>query len=149
MAEFGHKQQEELLERQKQLHQSHDSLVENSNLILAAQEVFESKQATMFVAIDKLFALHSAMLFESRVIFAFLVYSVGIFIIYMLTSIKHSYNVRHRLYLGLCVTFFIEIVIIWSITMDAEKQGRAIRIIRLIYAFLASAQYLYAIFTYR
>ncbi|KAL8521497.1 hypothetical protein ACS0TY_011858 [Phlomoides rotata] len=37
LAEFGHKQQEELLERQKQLHRSHDSLVENSNLILAAQ----------------------------------------------------------------------------------------------------------------
>lgn len=113
------------------------------------QEAFESKQATMFAAIDKLFDLHSAMLFESRVIFAFLVYSITIFIIYMLTSIKHSYNVRHRLYLGLCVTFIIEIFIIWSITMDAEKQGRMIRIIRSIYVLLASVQYLYAIFTYR
>lgn len=65
------------------------------------QEAFESKQATMFVAIDKLFALHNAMLFESRVIIAFLVYSVAIFIVYMLTSIKHAYNVRHRLYLGM------------------------------------------------
>lgn len=64
------------------------------------QEAFESKQASMFIAIDKLFALHSAMLFESRVIIAFFVYSVAIFMIYMLTSIKHAYNVRHRLYLG-------------------------------------------------
>ncbi|XP_020550550.1 protein GAMETE EXPRESSED 1 isoform X2 [Sesamum indicum] len=93
LVEFGQKQQEELLQRQKQLHQSHDHLVENSKLMLAAQEAFESKQASMFVAIDKLFALHSAMLFESRVIIAFLVYSVAIFIIYMLTSIKHAYNV--------------------------------------------------------
>lgn len=69
------------------------------------QEAFESKQASMFVAIDKLFALHSAMLFESRVIIAFLVYSVAIFIVYMLTSIKQAYNVRHRLYLGKDLNF--------------------------------------------
>lgn len=78
------------------------------------QEAFESKQATMFVAIDKLFDLHNAMLFESRVIIAFLVYSVAIFIVYMLTSIKHAYNVRHRLYLGnefrLLPTLFFEAV---------------------------------------
>lgn len=37
LSEFGHKQQEELLERQKELHQSHDHLVENSKLILATQ----------------------------------------------------------------------------------------------------------------
>ncbi|KAI3468499.1 hypothetical protein Pfo_025162 [Paulownia fortunei] len=149
LAEFGHKQQEELLQRQKQLHQSHDHLVENSKLIIAAQEAFESKQASMFVAIDKLFALHSAMLFESRVIIAFFVYSVAILIIYMLTSIKHAYNVRHRLYLGLCVTFLIEICILWYITTDAEQQGRIIHMVRLLFRFVASIQYLFAIFTYR
>ncbi|GER54748.1 gamete expressed protein 1 [Striga asiatica] len=100
LAEFGHKQQEELLQKQKQLHQSHDQLVENSKLIIAAQEAFESKQASMFLAVDKLFSLHSAMLFESRVITTFFIYSIAIFIIYMLTSIKQAYNVRHRLYLG-------------------------------------------------
>ncbi|KAH6800617.1 UDP-sugar pyrophosphorylase, partial [Perilla frutescens var. hirtella] len=36
-AEFGHKQQEELLEKQKLLHQSHDNLVKNWKMILAAQ----------------------------------------------------------------------------------------------------------------
>ncbi|KAL6549763.1 hypothetical protein OROMI_020251 [Orobanche minor] len=149
LAEFGHKQQEELLEKQKQLHQSHDQLVENSRLIIAAQETFESKQATMFLAIDKLFTLHSAMLFESRVIITFFIYSVAIFIIYMLTSIKHAYNVRHRFYLGLCVTFLIEVTILWYITTDAEQQGRIIHIVRSLFWILASIQYLYAIFTYR
>ncbi|KAL7122482.1 hypothetical protein ACP275_01G048400 [Erythranthe tilingii] len=149
LAEFGHKQQEELLERQKELHQSHDHLVENSRMMIEAQEAFESKQASMFVAIDKLFALHSAMLFESRVIIAFLIYSVAIFIIYMLTSIKHAYNVRHRLYLGLCVTFLIETSIIWCVTTDAEQQGRLIHMVRSLFGILASIQYLYAIFTYR
>ncbi|GFP81543.1 protein gamete expressed 1 [Phtheirospermum japonicum] len=149
LAEYGHKQQEELLEKQKQLHQSHDHLVENSKLIIAAQEAFESKQASMFHAIDKLFDLHSAMLFESRVIITFFVYSIAIFIIYMLTSIKHAYNVRHRLYLGLCATFLIEVIILWYITTDAEQQGRIIRMTRSLFWFLASAQYLHAIFTYR
>ena len=37
LAEFGHKQQEELLNRQKQLGQTHDHLVQNSEKILAAQ----------------------------------------------------------------------------------------------------------------
>ncbi|KAL3651015.1 hypothetical protein CASFOL_007418 [Castilleja foliolosa] len=149
LAEFGHKQQQELLEKQKQLHQSHDHLVENSKLIIAAQEAFESKQASMFHAIDKLFDLHNAMLFESRVIITFFVYSIAIFIIYMLTSIKHAYNVRHRLYLGLCSTFLIEIIILWYTTTDAEQQGRIIHMIRSFFGFLASAQYLHAIFTYR
>ncbi|KAK6158577.1 hypothetical protein DH2020_005891 [Rehmannia glutinosa] len=149
LAEFGHKQQEELLQKQKQLHESHDHLVENSKLIIAAQEAFESKQASMFVAIDKLFALHSAMLFESRVIITFFIYSIAIFIIYMLTSIKHAYNVRHRLYLGLCVTFFIEVSILWYLKTDAEHQGRIIHVVRSMFWFLASIQYLYAIFTYR
>ncbi|XP_047974153.1 protein GAMETE EXPRESSED 1-like [Salvia hispanica] len=149
LAEFGHKQQEELLAKQKELHQSHDHLVENSKLILAAQEAFESKQASMFVAIDKLFDLHNAMLFESRVIIAFLVYSGAIFIVYMLTSIKHAYNVRHRLYLGLCVTFLIEISVFWTVAMDGEQQGWLIRAVRSLFALTASIQYVYAIFTYR
>lgn len=33
LAEFGHKQQEELLVKQKELYESHDHLVENSKLI--------------------------------------------------------------------------------------------------------------------
>lgn len=36
-ANFGHKQQEELLRRQEKLQQAHDHLVENSKSMLAAQ----------------------------------------------------------------------------------------------------------------
>lgn len=37
LADFGHEQQEELLQRQKQLQQAHDDLAHNSKSILAAQ----------------------------------------------------------------------------------------------------------------
>ncbi|KAL0330052.1 UNVERIFIED_CONTAM: protein GAMETE EXPRESSED 1 [Sesamum radiatum] len=50
LIEFGQKQQEELLQRQKQLHQSHDHLVENSKLILAAQD-YEMLNHKMLLAI--------------------------------------------------------------------------------------------------
>lgn len=104
----------------------------------------------MFVAIDKLFALHSAMLFESRVIIAFLVYSVAIFIIYMLTSVKQAYNViRHRLYLGLCLSFSVEVSILWYMTAKVEHQGKMIYTVRSLSGILASVQYLYANLTYR
>lgn len=66
LAEYGHRQQEELLQRQKQLQQFHDRLMENSQSILAAQQSFESKQANIFIALDKLFTLHNAMLLESK-----------------------------------------------------------------------------------
>lgn len=129
LAEYGRKQQEELLQRQAQLQQVHDNLIDNSKSILEAQvcdsiesllsmvfccntettnlnsfytlqEAFESKQATMFIALDRLFALHNAMLLESRIIKSFFIYTMSIFIIYMFTSTKQTYNVRARLYMG-------------------------------------------------
>ncbi|MCL7037692.1 hypothetical protein MKW94_024259, partial [Papaver nudicaule] len=99
LADFGRKQQEELLRRQEQLQQAHDHLIENSKSILAAQEEFESKQASMFLALDKLFTLHNAILLESRSIKAFFFYSFVIFLLYMLTSAKQTYGMRARLYL--------------------------------------------------
>ncbi|XP_031107502.1 protein GAMETE EXPRESSED 1-like [Ipomoea triloba] len=149
LAEIGHKQQDELLRRQEQLQQAHDHLVENSKTILAAQEAFESKQASMFVALDKLFALHNAMLLESRLIKAFLVYSMSIFLLYMFTSMKQTYNVRPRLYIGLCATFAIELAIVRYGTYEIEKQSWVIGIIRSLYMVAASIQLLYAIWTYR
>ncbi|BBG99701.1 gamete expressed protein 1 [Prunus dulcis] len=77
LAEYGHRQQEELLQKQQQLQQVHDHLMENSKSILAAQESFESKQASMFIALDKLFTLHNAMLLESRLIKAFFIYFIS------------------------------------------------------------------------
>ena len=76
-------------------------MLHNGSGIFNLQEAFESKQATMFLAIDKLFALHNAILLESRLIKAFIVYSIAIFIIYMFTSTKQTYTVRSRLYMGM------------------------------------------------
>ncbi|CAA3004074.1 GAMETE EXPRESSED 1 [Olea europaea subsp. europaea] len=149
MAEFGKNQQEELLRRQEQLQQAHDHLVANSKTILAAQEAFESKQASMFIAIDKLFALHNALLLESRAIKAFFFYSLIILVLYIFTSMKQTYNVRPRLYIGLCVTFVIELIILRRATYDIEQMGWIITSLRSIFLVLAAIQLLYAINTYR
>nr|GMD01942.1 protein GAMETE EXPRESSED 1 [Ipomoea batatas] len=149
LAETGTKQQEELLRRQEQLQQAHDHLVENSKTILAAQEAFESKQASMFVAIDKLFALHNAILLESRLMKAFLVYSLSIFLLYMFTSTKQTYNVRPRLYIGLCATFLIEFCILRYGADEIEQQSWMISMVRSVSVAIASIQLLYAIWTYR
>ncbi|XP_071687110.1 protein GAMETE EXPRESSED 1-like [Rutidosis leptorrhynchoides] len=148
LIELGQSQQQELIHRQEQLKQVHDHLVDNSKTILAAQEVFESKQANMFVAIDKLFTLHNAILLESRIMKAFLVYSILIFTLYMFTSTKQTYNVRPRLYIGLCVTFLIEFVVL-RYGSDIEQQSWIINIIRSTFVTLASCQLLYTIYSYR
>ncbi|KAL4567936.1 hypothetical protein LXL04_023532 [Taraxacum kok-saghyz] len=148
LIELGQSQQQELIERQEQLKLAHDDLVKNSKTILAAQETFESKQASMFLAIEKLFALHNAILLESRFIKSFLVYSILIFTLYMFTSTKQTYNVRSRLYIGLCATFLIEIMVL-RYGNEIEQQAWIISFVRLIFVFLASCQLLYAIFTYR
>ncbi|XP_076923377.1 protein GAMETE EXPRESSED 1-like [Bidens hawaiensis] len=145
---LGNMQQQELMQRQEQLKHAHDHLIENSKTILAAQETFESKQASMFLAVDKLLTLHNALLLESRVIKAFLVYSISIFILFMLTSTKQTYSIRPRLYIGLCATFLIEFVVLRYGT-DIEQQAWIISIVRLTFVILASCQLSYAIYTYR
>ena len=65
----------------------------------------------MFIAVDKLFALHNAMLLESRLIKAFFVYCISIFIIYMFTSTKQTYKVRPWLYIGMSDYFYLFIYI--------------------------------------
>ncbi|XP_015956606.1 protein GAMETE EXPRESSED 1-like [Arachis duranensis] len=147
--EYGHRQHEELLQKQEQIQGLHDRLMENSKSILSAQESFESKQATMFIALDKLFALQNAMLVESRVIKAFFIYSISIFVIYMLTSTKQTYNVRPWLYIGLCATFFIEVTIIRYTNDNMEQQTWIINTTRLLFMIAASVHLLYAICTYR
>ncbi|KAB5537501.1 hypothetical protein DKX38_015034 [Salix brachista] len=122
-AEYGHKQQEELLQKQEQLQKVHDHLVENS--ILAAQ----------------LFALQNAMLLESQIIKAFVLYTASIFIVYMFTSTKQTYTIRARLY--------VEVAMIRLTTNIIERQTWLINVFRLIYGILASIQFLHAIFTYR
>ncbi|KAK8688713.1 hypothetical protein V6N13_087457 [Hibiscus sabdariffa] len=149
LADFGHSQQEMLLQRQQQLEQSHDHLVENSKSILAAQEAFEFKQAHMFAALDRLFNLHNAMLVESRLIKAFFLYCLSIFVIYVLTGTKQTYPVRPRLYIGLCASFTIEIAILRYPMNDIEQQTWLINLLRLLYTILASTQLLFAICSYR
>ncbi|KDP25827.1 hypothetical protein JCGZ_22549 [Jatropha curcas] len=149
LVEYGHKQQEQLLQRQEQLQQVHDHLMQNSKSMLAAQEAFESKQASMFIALDKLFALHNAMLLESRIIKSFFIYSMSIFIIYMFTSTKQTYTVRARLYIGLCATFLIEVAVLRITTNDIEQQAWLLNLIRSLFVLLSSLQFLHAIFTYR
>ncbi|XP_073261670.1 protein GAMETE EXPRESSED 1 [Populus alba] len=148
-AEYGHKQQEELLQQQEQLQKVHGHLVVNSNSILAAQEAFESKQASMFIALEKLFALHNAMLLESRIIKAFILYTASIFIVYMFTSTKQTYTIRARLYVGLVATFLVEVATLRLTTNSIERQTWLINVFRLLYGILASIQFLHAIFTYR
>ncbi|WOH15928.1 hypothetical protein DCAR_0935476 [Daucus carota subsp. sativus] len=149
LAEFGHRQQEELLNRQKQLELAHDHLVENSRTILEAQEAFELKQATMFLAIDKLFALHNAILLESRLIKAFIMYSIATFVIYMFTSTKQTYTMRPQLYMGLCVTFLIEFLVLKYWESGTDYHASITYFVRLGFVLCASAQLLYAIYTYR
>nr|POE71193.1 protein gamete expressed 1 [Quercus suber] len=149
-AEYSHKQQEELLRPQEQLQRVHDHLMENSKSILAAQESFESKQASMFIVLDNLFALHNAMLLESRVIKAFFVYCISSLIIYMFTSTKQTYKVRPRLYIRLCATFIIEVAILRLATNEnIEWRSWIINLTRSLFVLLASIQILHAICTYR
>lgn len=148
-AEYGHKQQEELLRRQEQMQGIHDRLMENSKTILSTQETFEAKQATMFVALDKIFALQNAMLLESRLIKAFFMYAISIFVIFMLTSTKQTYNVRPLLYIELCVALFVEVFIIRLTNDDIEQQTWIINNVRLFFMAAASVQLMYTILTYR
>ncbi|KAK4768348.1 hypothetical protein SAY87_003489 [Trapa incisa] len=149
LAEYSSRLQSELLKRQDQLYRANDHLVESSKSILAAQEAFESKQATMFVALEKLFALHNAMLLESRWIKSFFMYALSIFIIYMFTSTKQTYNVRPWLYIGLCVTFVIELLVLRIPALEIEQQAKITTFFRSLFTLLAAAQLLHAIFTYR
>ncbi|CAA7021091.1 unnamed protein product [Microthlaspi erraticum] len=148
LAEFSQEQQEVLAKRQEQLQQVHDHLFENSKSMLEAQEAFEAKQASMFVALDKLFALHNAMLLESRVIKAFFIYFLSIFVIYMFTSTKQTYTIRPRLYIALCVTLALEVASLRFVN-DSERRAWIISLVRTLFAVLASAQLLHAAFTFR
>ncbi|KAH7683796.1 Methyl-accepting chemotaxis protein (MCP) signaling domain-containing protein [Dioscorea alata] len=152
LAEFGEKQQAELLKKQEQIQHAHDSLIQNSQSILSAQEEFERKQANVFAALEKLFTLHNTFLAESRFIKSFLFYSCVIFLLYMLTSTKQTFSIRARLYIGLCTTFVLELVIIRLSDGDLLQQTwitSQVFVARSSFLAVASIQLIYAIFTYR
>ncbi|CAL9762139.1 unnamed protein product [Musa acuminata subsp. burmannicoides] len=152
LAELGNKQQEELLLGQEQIQQAHDRLIRNSQSILAAQEEFETKQANIFAALDKLFALHNAILVESRFMKAFFFYSCVIFLLYMLTSTKQTYSIRARLYLGLCTTFVLEVLIVRFGDDDFDQQSRIMSkvfLTRSSFLVASTIQIIHSLFTYR
>ncbi|XP_073006273.1 protein GAMETE EXPRESSED 1 [Typha latifolia] len=152
LAELGQKQQEELLLRQEQIQQAHELLIQNSQSILAAQEEFELKQANIFSALDKLFALHNAILIESRFIKSFFFYSCVIFLLYMLTSAKQTFGIRGRLYFGLCITLVVELGLVRLREDDFSKQNwimSKVFLTRIAFLAAAAIQVLHSIFTYR
>ncbi|XP_074310180.1 protein GAMETE EXPRESSED 1-like [Silene latifolia] len=146
---FAHEKHKELREQQEQLLQAHDQLATNSKSMLEAQEAFESKQASMFSAIDKLFALHKAMLLESRLIKAFIVYSLLIFAMFMFTSTKQTYSVRCRLYISLCIAFAIECGILQLTSTEVEQKTRVRSIVKSLLCTYVVLQLLYSFITYR
>ncbi|GAB4838398.1 hypothetical protein Ancab_027933 [Ancistrocladus abbreviatus] len=149
LLEFADGERKKLLEQQKQLLQSHDHLYESSKSILAAQEAFESKQSSMFAALDKLFALHNALLIESKLIKAVFFYSLMIFFLYIFTGAKETYAVRFKLYIVLCIPFFLEFAVLRLTSYEIQQQTRMTSIIRLLYITYAVIQLLYSYFTFR
>ncbi|KMT09481.1 hypothetical protein BVRB_6g129520 [Beta vulgaris subsp. vulgaris] len=149
LVDFADGQHQELLKQQQQLLLANDHLANNSKSILAAQEAFESKQASMFAAIDKLFALHNAMLLESRLIKAFFVYTILILVLYMLTSTKQTYAVRCRLYIGLCIAFAIECAILRFTSNEIKEHNHLRTVVKPLFGLYAIIQLLYTIITYR
>ncbi|GAB2268039.1 hypothetical protein Dimus_003015 [Dionaea muscipula] len=149
LLDFANSEHQKLLKQQEELLQAHDQLAENSKSILAAQEEFELKQSNIFIALDKLFAIHNAMLIESRLIKAVFIYLLLIFFLYMFTSAKETYCVRFKLYIGLCVPFFLEFGILRLNNYEIEQQTRLVNMIRLAYVLCAGTQLLYSYFTFR
>ncbi|KAL6896921.1 hypothetical protein ACP4OV_007493 [Aristida adscensionis] len=152
LAQFGQRQQEELLARQEQIRDAHDHLIQNSHSILEAQEEFRAKQANIFAALDKLYVLHNAILVESRFIKAFFFYCCIAFLVYMLTSAKQTFAIRGQLYFGLCVTIVLEIGVI---KLGADDFGcqfwvlSKVLLLRSVFLAAAVVQILHAIFTFK
>ncbi|CAN0926907.1 Protein GAMETE EXPRESSED 1 [Linum grandiflorum] len=81
---------------------------------------------------------------------AFFVYTVSILVIYMFTSTKQTYHVRSILYLGLFITFLVEVAILQLTTPSyVQHQARIIHLLRLVFVFLAVLQLLHAIYAYK
>ncbi|KAI4965726.1 hypothetical protein ZWY2020_051011, partial [Hordeum vulgare] len=151
-AQFGQRQQEELLSKQEQIRQAHDHLILNSHSILAAQEEFRAKQANIFAALDKLYILHNAILAESRFIKAFFFYCCIVFLIYMLTSAKQTFSIRGQLYFGLCITLLLEMGLIKFAAGNFDNQFWVLSkvfLVRLLFLAAATIQILHSIFTFR
>ncbi|KAK1418825.1 hypothetical protein QVD17_27972 [Tagetes erecta] len=114
------------------------------------EEMNKLKQASMFHAIDKLFKyLHNAIFLDPCVVKTFLVYSILIFVMYMLTSTKQAHKMRPILNILLCVTFLNELMLL-QYANDIEQQSWIISSVELVFMILVSCPLiLYAIYIYR
>ncbi|CAN6708003.1 unnamed protein product [Malus baccata var. baccata] len=112
-------------------------------------ETFEQKQASMFVALDRLFALHDALLVESRSMKAVFFYFISMLAIYMLTSTKQTYPVRHWLYLFLCLAFLLEFAVLRFASNGIEQRTRWDSGVRNVYVLYAALHLLYACWKYK
>ncbi|TKW36372.1 hypothetical protein SEVIR_2G436300v4 [Setaria viridis] len=152
LAHFGRRQQEELLARQEEIRNAHEHLIHNSHSILEAHEEFRAKQANIFAALDKLYVLHNAILVESRFIKAFFFYCCIAFLIYMLTSAKQTFDIRGKLYIGLCVTVMLEIGVIKLGADSFNNQFwilSKVLLVRSVFLAATVVQILRSIFTYK
>ncbi|KAB2613498.1 protein GAMETE EXPRESSED 1-like [Pyrus ussuriensis x Pyrus communis] len=131
------------------LKETQDHLVKNSKTILEAQEAFEQKQSSMFVALDRLFALQDALLVESRSMKAVVFYFISMLAIYMLTITKQTYPVRHWLYLFLCLAFMLEFAVLRFATKGIEQRTRWGSGLRNVYVLYAALNLLYACWKYK
>ncbi|RXH90077.1 hypothetical protein DVH24_032434 [Malus domestica] len=98
------KRADKLLEGSKVIHESLTSIEEQTQQVAQTSknvsdhigeivkqseaEAFEQKQSSMFVALDRLFALQDALLVETRSMKAVVFYFISMLAIYMLTSTK-------------------------------------------------------------
>ncbi|XP_024516958.1 protein GAMETE EXPRESSED 1-like isoform X1 [Selaginella moellendorffii] len=112
------KMQEDVLRESKRLHEMHQRLADGSEAILKAQEVFASKQALIFTSLERLFALHNAILTESRTVKAVLFYVPVAILIYLITGTRQTSNGRVVLYAGLCLSFAAEF---WSLRLPKSS----------------------------
>ncbi|KAI3978585.1 hypothetical protein MKX01_015760 [Papaver californicum] len=133
LADFSRHQQEELLKGQEQLRLAQDQIVEESKSILAAQEAFRSKQASMLMELDRHFTLISRILLDTGLIKACMFYPFVLFILSMLTR--------------LAVIFLVEISsrMYWY-GLDLDKQ---LTISKNSFLVVAALRLLYSAFTYR
>ncbi|XP_068658019.1 protein GAMETE EXPRESSED 1 [Aristolochia californica] len=153
IAEYGHKQQEELLRRQEQLQETHNHLIQNSRSILAAQEAFESKQASMFTILEQLFTVLNSILLESRFIKTFFYYLAAIVFVYWITSTKQTCGVRAHFYLSICFTFLVEFTALrfWATGLHLQPwiESNLLWVRSTFLLFIALFLILYSISTYR
>eukprot|EP00850_Spirogloea_muscicola_P019913 SM000202S05884 [mRNA] locus=s202:165939:168163:+ [translate_table: standard] len=106
-AELARQHHGELLSWHATVDQAQKLLAEGSAAMLHAQDDFVDKQATLFMALDRLFSLHRALLSESHILWSLILYPAAACVIYLLSSSRSTHRARFpllSLLLGSCAT---------------------------------------------